>query len=234
MTASAHSRFIALCTNPLHVSRVLVGGGRANLMGPFPPVITVIYNNNYSPFYFSATYLNVDVHCWDCQISPWVRWQGGEGCGGDCCLTACVHSFCKPVTAPVAPPGTPPLAPGVQHVCWWVGHWAFGKRQACQVNPRWTNSPGRGSSWTWRLEWPPATVPGRWPLHSVCRISPGWAWQLLHWVSQVPNVMFGTWLVPNESLANDVKAALKINIVSFRLAVDLSSFLSASWDSLPL
>lgn len=50
----------------------------------------------------------------------------------------------------------------------------------------------------------------------------------------MPNVMFGTWLVPNESLANDVKAALKINIVSFRLAVDLSSFLSASWDSLPL
>lgn len=38
------------------------GGGRANLIGPFPSVITVIYNNNYSPFYFSATYLNVDVH----------------------------------------------------------------------------------------------------------------------------------------------------------------------------
>lgn len=48
----------------------------------------------------------------------------------------------------------------------------------------------------------------------------------------MPNVMFGTWLVPNESLANDVKALL--NIVSFRLIVDLSSFLSASWDSLPL
>lgn len=33
------------------------------------------------------------------------------------------------------------------------------------------------------------------------------------------------------SLANNVKAELKINIVSFRLAVDLGSFLSVSQDS---
>lgn len=56
MTSIAHSKFIALCTN------LLVGGGPANLIALSPCVITVIYNNNYSPFYFSATYLNVDVH----------------------------------------------------------------------------------------------------------------------------------------------------------------------------
>lgn len=50
---------------PLHKSSLAGsqwGSERANLIGPAPSVITVIYDNNYSPFYFSATYLNVDVH----------------------------------------------------------------------------------------------------------------------------------------------------------------------------